>query len=73
MRLEKDAVRGFSNYKGHANHLGILFKMQVWIQPAWGGSAFLSSSQVMPWLLLCTLDKKDGGERKCLENKCPVG
>lgn len=43
MRMEKDAVHGFSNCKGHEP--GILFKMQVRIQPAWGGSAFLSSSQ----------------------------
>ena len=71
--MEKDAVHGFSNCKGHTNHLGISFKMQVQIQPAWGGSAFLSSSQVMPGLLLCTLDNKDGGERKYLENKYPVG
>lgn len=48
-------------------------KMQIRIQPAWGGSAFLQSSQVMPWPLLCALNNKDVGERKCLENKCPVG
>lgn len=55
------------------NHAWISFKGKFGFGQPGVGLHVSQDSQVMPWLLLCSLNNKDVGERRCLGNKCLIG